>query len=154
MLTSRIGLGSYSLEKETSARAQVERNQLPRILLVEDEQIIRDALVPILFAAGFDCREAADGRAAIDLLRSGTRVNLVLSNMLLPHVDGWSLFLHVRQRYPKIPFAFVTAVDDSDVRNAARREGATDYLLKPFTCEEFLATVRAALHCGPNPLLG
>lgn len=113
--------------------------------MVEDEQILRDVLVPFLFSAGFDCREAADWRAAIDLLHSGTRTNLILSNMLPPKVDGWTLFLHVKQNHPKIPFAFVTAIDDSGVREAAMREGAADYLLKPFTCEEFLATVRRAL---------
>ena len=76
--------------------------------------------------------------------RARTRVNLILSNMLLPKVDGWTLFL-VRKHYATIPFAFVTAIDDSGVREAAMREGAVDYLLKPFTCEEFLATVRRAL---------
>jgi CheY-like chemotaxis protein len=53
--------------------------------------------------------------------------------MLLPEVDGWTLFLHVKQRYPNIPFVFVTAIDDSSVRQAAAREGAADYLQKPFT---------------------
>jgi CheY-like chemotaxis protein len=95
---------------------------LPRILLVEDEQIIRDVLVPILFAAGFECREAADGRSAINLL-GGTRIDLVLSNLLLPEVDGWTLFLHVRQRYSRVPFVFMTAVRDPDVRQAAMKQG-------------------------------
>ena len=67
-----------------------------------------------------DSRRTSSG----DLLRSGTRINLVLSNMLLPKVDGWTLFLHVRKYHPKIPLAFVTAIDDSGVRDAAMREGA------------------------------
>ena len=136
MLTSTVGLGSDKLEEETFARASVQRNQPPRILLVEDEQIIRDALVPILFRAGFDCRECADGRSAIDLLADGMRIDLVLSNLLLPEVDGWTLFLHVRQRYPRIPFVFMTAVRAT---NCSR--------------DELLATVRAAFHHNPNPLL-
>jgi CheY-like chemotaxis protein len=118
---------------------------LPRILLVEDEQILRDVLVPILFSAGYDCREAADGQAAIELLRSGIRINLVLSNMLLPKVDGWSLFLHVGLHYPRIPFAFVTAVQDASIKEVAIRKGVAGYLLKPFEPHEFLATVRDAL---------
>jgi CheY-like chemotaxis protein len=116
-----------------------------RILLVEDEKIIRDVLVPLLFSAGYDCREAADGRAAVDLLNSGTRINLILSNMLLAKVDGWTLFLHVRKHYPKIPCAFVTAIDDSSVRETAMREGVADYLVKPFTYEELLTTARRVL---------
>jgi CheY-like chemotaxis protein len=133
-------------EHEASVEARIQPNRPPRILLVEDEKPIRDILVLILFQAGFDCREAADGRAAMDLLRSGTRINLVLSNMLLPKVDGWTLFLHVKQSYPKIPFVFVTAIDDSGVREVAAREGAAGYLLKPFEREEFLTTVREALY--------
>jgi DNA-binding NtrC family response regulator len=65
--------------------------------------------------------------------------------MFLPKVDGWTLFLHVRKRHPKVPFVFVTAIDDFSVRESAMREGAADYLLKPFTCEEFLTTVRRVL---------
>lgn len=132
-------------EQQTSVEVRIQPSRLPRILLVEDEKPIRDILVLILFHAGFDCREAADGRAAMDLLRSGTRINLVLSNMLLPKVDGWTLFLHVRKYYPRIPFVFVTAIDDSCVREVAAREGAAGYLLKPFEREEFLTTVRKAL---------
>ena len=125
-----------------------------RVLMVEDEQIIRDALIPILFAAGFDCRECSDGRSAIDLLASGTRIDVVLSNLLLPVVDGWTLFLHVRQRYPSIPFVFMTAVRDPQVKEAGMRQGAAGFLYKPFLREELLATVGEALHHGSNPLLG
>ncbi len=102
-------------------------------------------LSPSSSLPGYDCREAADGRAAIDLLSSGTRINLVLSNFFLPEVDGFTLLLHVRKHHPRIPFVFVTAVGDDSLRHAAAREGVADYLLKPFTCEEFLATVQWSL---------
>jgi two-component system response regulator FlrC len=82
----------------------VKFKQLPRVLLVEDEKSIRDIIVPLLFSGGFDCREAETGQSAIDLLGSGVRINLVLSNLLLPEVDGFTLLLHVKQNYPKIPF--------------------------------------------------
>ena len=131
--------------EETFAKQRVHPNHRPRILLVEDEQIIRDVLVPILFSGGYDCREAADGRAAIDLLRSGIRINLVLSNILLPEVDGYTLLLHVKKHYPCIPFVFVTAVNDGSVKEAAMRNGAEDFLLKPFQREELLAVVRRVL---------
>lgn len=135
-----------TIKTETGTLATTRANaDLPRVLLVEDEQAIRDIIVPWLFADGFDCREAADGRAAKDLLATGIRINLVLSNMLLPVVDGFSLLMHVKQNYPHIPFAVVTAIHDSQVRDAAMREGADGYLLKPFTNEEFLAMVRTIL---------
>src|ERR1700674_4815377 len=88
---------SASAKTETETLSQT----LPRILLVEDEKPLRDILVLCFLADGFDCREAADGQAAIDLLASGTRIDLVLSNMLLPKVDGYTLMQHVKQRYPR-----------------------------------------------------
>lgn len=140
-----------TIKTETEAFAKTRANpDLPRVLLVEDEKPIRDIIVPWLFADGFDCRESADGQAAMDLLASGIRINLVLSNMLLPCVNGFALLIHVKQRYPRIPFAFVTAIRDAQLREAAMREGADGYLLKPFTNEEFLTMVRTVL--GRSPL--
>jgi len=133
------------LEEETFAKNRVQPNRLPRILLVEDEKPIRDIVVLMLLCAGFDCREAASGQAAIDLLASGVRINLVLSNLLLPEVDGFTLLLHVKKHYPCIPFVFVTAVNDGSVKEAAMRNGAEDFLLKPFQREELLAVVRRVL---------
>ncbi|PYX31477.1 MAG: hypothetical protein DMG77_06655 [Acidobacteria bacterium] len=130
----RIAVSTVSVAERSGLR--------PRILLVEDEQIIRDALVPILFSAGYDCREAADGRAAIDLLNSGVKINLILSNVFLPEVNGWELFLHCRQHYPHIPFVFVTALKDASLSRAAIREGAAGYLRKPFERDELIAIVR------------
>jgi CheY-like chemotaxis protein len=128
-------------EKRAFART-VEVSSHPRILLVEDEQTMRDIVVPWLLQDGYDCREAADGRAAIDLLATGLRINLVLSNMLLPEVDGYTFLLHVKQRYPRIPFAYVTAINDAQVREQVMRDGADGYLNKPFTKEQLLTLVR------------
>jgi two-component system response regulator FlrC len=140
-----------SVKNETGTLAKARPNpDLPRVLLVEDEQPIRDIIVPWLFRAGFDCREAADGRAAMELLAAETRINLVLSNLLLPLVDGFTLLLHVKQHYPRIPFAFVTAINDSQVREEVMRNGAVGYLLKPFTEQEFLALVRRTIGKPPR----
>ncbi len=139
-----------SVKSETGTLAKARPNpDLSRVLLVEDEQPIRDIIVPWLFRDGFDCREAADGRAAIELLAAGTRINLVLSNLLLPLVDGFTLLLHVKQHYPRIPFAYVTAINDSQVREEVMRNGADGYLQKPFTEQEFLALVRRTI--GKHP---
>jgi len=140
-----------SIKTETGAVAKTRpKPDLPRVLLVEDEQPIRDIIVPCLFRNGFDCREAADGRAAMELLAAGTRIDLVLSNLLLPLVDGLTLLLHVKQQYPRVPFAFVTAINDSQVREETMRNGADGYLLKPFTEQEFLALVRRTVGKTPR----
>ena len=79
------------------------------------------------------------------MLATGTRINLVLSNLLLPVVDGFTLLLHVKQQYPDIPFAFVTTIRDAEVQEKAMRNGADGYLLKPFPEQEFLAFVRRTI---------
>ncbi len=138
-----------AIATETSSSEKIStKGGLPRVLLVEDEKEIRDIVVPWLFADGFDCREAADGRAAIALLRDGLRINLILSNLLLPEVDGYSFLQHVKKRYPRIPFAFVTSINDPEIREIVMREGADGYLLKPFTSEEFLTMVRRLVGRG------
>jgi CheY-like chemotaxis protein len=143
-MSNTINLGYAKTETKARAKRAVDYGR-QRILLVEDEKAIRDIVVPVLLSAGFDCREAADGRAAIDLLATGMRINLVLSNMLLPEVNGIELLRHVTRHYPRIPLAFVTAIHNPDVRKAAIREGAAGYLLKPFECGELLVMVRGAL---------
>lgn len=122
-----------------------ERSRLPRVLLAEREKEMRDILVPLLFRDGFDCREADDGRPAIDLLASGLRINLVLSCLLMPVVDGYTLLLHVKKHYPQIPFIFVTAINDARIRETVMQGGADDYLTKPFTWEQLLTTIRKVL---------
>ncbi len=140
---------SVKNETGTLAKARPSAN-LSRVLLVEDERSIRDIIVAWLFRDGFDCREAADGRAAMELLAAGTRINLVLSNLLLPLGDGFTLLLHVKQHYPRIPFAYVTAIHDAPVRDAVMHHGADGYLLKPFTEQEFLTLVRLTIGRPPR----
>jgi CheY-like chemotaxis protein len=112
-----------------------------RLLLVEDEKPMRDIIVPMLLSAGFDCREAETGLSAIDLLESGVRIDLVLSNLCLPEVDGLTLLLYVKQDHPGIRFAFVTAIDDAEIRKEAMRIGADGFLQKPFKSDQLLAIV-------------
>ncbi len=133
------------MEQRFFSLSSVKSQQLPRILLVEDEQSVRDIVVPILLSAGFDCRESATGQSAIDLLRSGVRFNLILSNLLLPEVDGLTLLLHVKQNYPRIPFVFVTAISDAAVREEAMRNGADGFLQKPVEGDQLLAIVCSVL---------
>ena len=86
----------------------------------------------------------------MDLLAAGTRINLVLSNLLLPVVDGFTLLLHVKQHYPRIPFAYVTAIHDVQVREEVMRHGADGFLLKPFLKSEFLTFVRRTVGKPPR----
>src|SRR5579864_7229182 len=95
------------------------RDPLPRVLVVEREKEVRDIVVPWLFRDGFDCREAAGGQAAVDLLATGIRIDLVLSNLILDAVDGITLLQYVKKNHACIPFAFLSTVHIDSVREEA-----------------------------------
>jgi diguanylate cyclase (GGDEF)-like protein/putative nucleotidyltransferase with HDIG domain len=116
-----------------------------RILVAEDEEPIRKIIVSILRTAKFDCQEAADGLEAITMLDSGREFELVLSSLMMPNLDGMGLLERVKDKYPDIPVVIVTSLHETSVVLAAIRNGAYDYLLKPFEREQLLDTVSRAL---------
>ncbi|HUI82892.1 MAG TPA: HD domain-containing phosphohydrolase [Candidatus Binatia bacterium] len=117
-----------------------------QILVVDDETAIRDAMCSILSQAGFECRPTASGDDALGVLRrSKDSISIVLSDLIMEGMDGLTLLARMKQEYPDIPVVMVTAVHDISVALAAIRNGAYDYLLKPFEREQLLAMVRRAL---------
>jgi putative nucleotidyltransferase with HDIG domain len=82
---------------------------------------------------------------ALSILESGDEFDLVLSDLMMAEMDGIALLERAKERYPDMPIVMVTAVHDIQVALQALRNGAYDYLLKPFEREQLLATVRRAL---------
>lgn len=122
--------------------------QAKRVLVVDDEEQIREIIVSMLNFHGFQCRSAESGVEALALLDSGERVDIVTSCLLMPEMDGVTLLDHMKRRYPSIPFAVVTAIHDVSVAKAVLRAGARDYLLKPFDRDQLLATIHRSLRKG------
>src|SRR6266481_3357065 len=116
-----------------------------RILVVDDEETIREIVSSMLSTAGYKCRQAASGMEALALLESGEEFELMLSDLMMANLDGIGLLERTKERFPEMPVVMVTAVHDISVALAAIRNGAYDYLLKPFEREQLLATVRRAL---------
>src|SRR5271170_5124983 len=116
-----------------------------RILVVDDEETIREIVSSMLGGAHFQTRQAASGVEALAILESGDEFDLVLSDLMMAEMDGIALLEHSKERYPDMPFVMVTAMNDISVALQALRNGAYDYLLKPFEREQLLATVRRAL---------
>jgi len=116
-----------------------------RILVVDDEEPIREIVTSMLTASNYKCRQAASGLEALALLDSGEEFELMLSDLMMADLDGIGLLERTKERYPDMPVVMVTAVHDISVALAAIRNGAYDYLLKPFEREQLLATVRRAL---------
>src|ERR1700685_3792694 len=116
-----------------------------RILVVDDEEAIREIVSAILAAAGYTCKHAGSGMEALALLNSGEQFELMLSDLMMADLDGIGLLERSKEKFPDMPVVMVTAVHDISVALAAVRNGAFDYLLKPFEREQLLATVRRAL---------
>jgi putative nucleotidyltransferase with HDIG domain len=116
-----------------------------RILIVDDEEAIREIVSSMLTAAHYKCTQAASGLQALALLESGEEFELMLSDLMMADLDGIGLLERSKERFPDLPVVMVTAVHDISVALAAIRNGAYDYLLKPFEREQLLATVRRAL---------
>src|SRR5882672_9726568 len=116
-----------------------------RILVVDDEEPIREIVTAMLESSGYQCQQAASGKQALALLTSGDSFELVLSDLMMAGLDGIGLLEKTKERYPDMPVVMVTAVHDISVALDAIRNGAYDYLLKPFEREQLLNAVRRAL---------
>ncbi len=116
-----------------------------KILVVDDEDSIREIVSSMLTAAGYQCRKAASGLEALNVLANGEEFSLVLSDLMMRDLDGIGLLEQTKLKYPEMPVIMVTAVHDVSVALGAIRNGAYDYLLKPFEREQLLASVRRAI---------
>ena len=123
-----------------------------RILVVDDEEAIREIVCSMLMAAHYQCSQASSGRNALSVLDSGEQFELMLSDLMMADLDGMGLLERTKEKFPEMPVVMVTAVHDISAALKAIRDGAYDYLLKPFDREQLLATVRRALENRPQPL--
>jgi DNA-binding NtrC family response regulator len=116
-----------------------------RILIVDDEKAIREVIAAMLAPANYECREAASGKEALAVLESGEEFDLMLTDLMMSDLDGIALLERSKDKCPLMPVVIVTAVYDISVALATIRNGAQDYLLKPFERDQLLAVVRRAL---------
>jgi len=116
-----------------------------RILVVDDEDSIREIVCSMLGSAGYATTSASSGIEALGILESCEQFALMLTDMMMAGMDGLALLERTKERFPDMPVIMVTAVHDISVALGSIRNGAYDYLLKPFEREQLLATVRRAL---------
>jgi two-component system response regulator PilR (NtrC family) len=114
------------------------------ILIVEDEQILRESLAELFSAEGFEVLQAGDGKQARELALQ-RNVDVVLSDVRMPEMDGLTLLQHLKQIAPETPVILVTAFATVDHAVAAMRAGAADYVLKPVQMDEILLRIDRAM---------
>lgn len=114
------------------------------ILIVDDEEAIREVVATLLESQGYRCAAVANGRLAVDYLRDHP-VDLVLSDMIMPEMGGMQLLAWMRTHHQDFPVIMVTAMHDVSTALEAIRRGAYDYVLKPFEKDRLFTSVRRAL---------
>ena len=114
------------------------------ILIVEDEQVLRESLAELLGDEGFTVHQAGDGQAAYELVIERP-VDLVITDVRMPEMDGMTLLDHLQKVAPETPVIIITAYGTVDNAVAAMRSGAYDYLLKPVNFDDVLMKVERAL---------
>jgi len=116
---------------------------LERILIVEDETPVAEAIAYTLSQEGFETEIAGDGRAALDAFERAEPA-LVILDLMLPGLSGWQLFTAFRRRRD-VPVIMLTARTQETDRVAGLEMGADDYVAKPFSMRELVARVRTVL---------
>ena len=144
-------------EEERAPEPQQVLSQAPqgadhRILVVEDEEIVRTLLAQTLEQLGYTVETASDPSFALPMLRErGDEFTLVISDIIMPHMIGTEFGCKVAESNPELPFVFISGyTEDRGAQPDAATEGLS-FLQKPFTSEALATTVREALkHSGRN----
>ena len=121
---------------------------MPRVMIVEDQELILENVAQLLRLSGLDVVEALDGSIAYELLchfrdDPTQRPKLIISDLMMPIMDGFELLSLVRSDpvYEQVPFVLLTARSDVSDLKKALTLGASEYLIKPFEVEELMAVV-------------
>ncbi len=118
--------------------------QQPRVLLVEDEKNLLDAIKLNLELEGYEVETAETGPAALRKF-DDQRFNMVILDIMLPELDGYKVCQTIRVNNSETPILFLTAKDTSEDKVLGLKVGADDYLTKPFNLEELLLRVKVLI---------
>jgi signal transduction histidine kinase len=116
------------------------------ILVVEDHKSMSRAIKGILESEGYTVSVAKDGKEALDVMEE-IKPDLILADIMMPRMDGYTLYEKIRARleWVPIPFVFLTAKSEREDKLKGKKLGAEDYITKPFDAEELIVTVRSRL---------
>lgn len=121
----------------------------PTILVVDDDQSLREFLEIFFTREGYGVRTAGTAKEALTILDHKV-IALVLSDVRMPEMDGVTLLKEIKARHPNLPVILITAFASMDSAVAAMKEGAWDYLTKPFRIDEVREVVTQALEARPQ----
>jgi two-component system, cell cycle sensor histidine kinase and response regulator CckA len=122
------------------------RGPTQRVLVVDDEQGLRDLVCRTLRAEGFSTLEAGHGAEALELIENApTSIDLVVTDVVMPGMDGRELGRRLAQRWPDLPILYISAYDVNDIFRRGSPRDSAPFLQKPFPLEGLITIVRGLL---------
>ena len=115
-----------------------------RILIAEDDEQVRHSLATILEEVGYSVVEASNGKEVLQDLKRSADLCLVLTDIVMPEMEGLELIKHLRRHHPNLPIVAMSGTFEGRFLNAARMLGAKETLQKPFEREALLAALESA----------
>ncbi len=153
--TFKIFLPRYAQSSEEAVEAAVAKTKVrdltgqESILLVEDEDSVRAVSSRALSSAGYVVHEADSGVEALEVLEEiDGEVDLLISDVVMPEMDGPTLLTHMRERYPEIKVIFVSGYAEENVRKDLEDNSSVEFLPKPFSLKQLAAKVKTVLEGG------
>ncbi|MGQ9694042.1 MAG: sigma-54-dependent transcriptional regulator [Thermodesulfobacteriota bacterium] len=122
----------------------MDRPETKNILLVDDHKSFRDSLAKVLNGEGYKVFAATDGEVALDILRQ-EHINLILTDLKMPKMDGVELLRVAKTLHPEVEVILITGFGTVDTAVTAMKDGAFDYIQKPFKPRDIIKLVRKAL---------
>jgi two-component system phosphate regulon response regulator PhoB len=148
---SRYFFSSMYTSELTKYSARADIGQASRILVVEDEELIREMLVVALEEEGYEVITAADGRSALEYFKNSepstgeSPFDLLILDLMLPQINGLDICRLLRHQGNSVPILMLSAKGSETDRVLGLEVGADDYLTKPFSMRELVARCRALL---------
>jgi CheY-like chemotaxis protein len=118
------------------------------VLVIDDNPSVREAVHSLLASFGYDCQTAGDGASGLTRFDEGGW-DLVLTDLAMPKMSGWTVVAEIRRRAPTIPIVLITGLSGAHVMRRAK-EWRLPVLTKPFSAETLKAAVGKALHPKPS----
>lgn len=133
-------------EEAVAASPSESRDSRVRVLVVDDEEGLRDLVCRTLREEGYLTLEAAHGAEALELVeRASEPVDLVVTDVVMPGMDGRELGRRLGQSRPSLPILYMSAYDVNDIFQRGSQPGSAPFLQKPFPRDGLLTTVQRLL---------
>jgi two-component system cell cycle sensor histidine kinase/response regulator CckA len=139
---------SYHVLTDEAVDVSSESVSEPRriVLVVDDEQGLRDLVCRTLQAEGYSTLEAAHGAEALEVMETASEgVDLVDTDVLMPGMDGRELGRRISQRWPDLPILYISAYDVNDIFSRGSPRQSAPFLQKPFPMDGLITTVRGLM---------